>query len=296
MENHLHNKFMLKVSRLLPSSFSSCHFRTLPDVADSSITIHQNHPSSFHPPKKLLSDAEGRKCPPVTPTSSTLNPNQKRDNKVIHPKSFSININQSSSSHSAWFSSGDENTRNRDVETDTFFSLSSNSGDSFRLKTSRRFRKCHEMKSIDETSRCSYDIVLSPKTAKTTGKVIKMDEKRDFASDHVSTQLYYTNTTGDSIRRRKTARTRRKTRKNSSRRRVFDGSVMIGESYAVEKRSSDPRSDFRESMVEMIVEKQMFGGDDLEKLLRCFLSLNAVSYHGMICDVFSEICETLFTN
>lgn len=71
---------------------------------------------------------------------------------------------------------------------------------------------------------------------------------------------------------------------------------MVGDSYAVEKRSRDPRGDFRASMVEMVVEKRIFAAEDLERLLRCFLSLNSTSYHGMIFDVFSEICQTLFTN
>ncbi|XP_052175421.1 uncharacterized protein LOC127790164 [Diospyros lotus] len=42
------------------------------------------------------------------------------------------------------------------------------------------------------------------------------------------------------------------------------------ESYAVVKNSPDPYSDFRESMVEMIVEKEMYGAEDLERLLQCF--------------------------
>lgn len=70
----------------------------------------------------------------------------------------------------------------------------------------------------------------------------------------------------------------------------------MGESYAVEKSTRDPRGDFRASMVEMIVDKQMFAAKDLERLLRCFLSLNSPAYHSMICHVFSDICQTLFTN
>lgn len=71
---------------------------------------------------------------------------------------------------------------------------------------------------------------------------------------------------------------------------------MIGESYAVEKKSNDPGGDFRASMVEMILQKQIFAAEDLERLLHCFLSLNSVKYHGIIFHVFSEICQTLFSN
>ncbi|KAK9148834.1 hypothetical protein Scep_007591 [Stephania cephalantha] len=66
------------------------------------------------------------------------------------------------------------------------------------------------------------------------------------------------------------------------------------ESFAVVKRSSDPKSDFRNSMMEMIVEKQLFGSKDLEELLQCFLYLNPAYHHRVIVEVFWEIWEALF--
>ncbi|KAG9440950.1 hypothetical protein H6P81_021115 [Aristolochia fimbriata] len=71
-----------------------------------------------------------------------------------------------------------------------------------------------------------------------------------------------------------------------------DGKVK--ESFAVVKRSEDPYEDFRRSMLEMILEKQMFNAHDLEQLLHCFLSLNAEDHHGVIVEAFSEIWEILF--
>ncbi|MQL75155.1 hypothetical protein Taro_007513 [Colocasia esculenta] len=68
------------------------------------------------------------------------------------------------------------------------------------------------------------------------------------------------------------------------------------EGFAVEKESSDPYEDFRSSMLEMIVEKQMFGAAELEHLLRCYLALNNPCHHPIIVEVFSEIWETLFRN
>ncbi|KAH7528626.1 hypothetical protein FEM48_Zijuj05G0092100 [Ziziphus jujuba var. spinosa] len=50
-------------------------------------------------------------------------------------------------------------------------------------------------------------------------------------------------------------------------------------SFAVVKKSNDPHNDFRTSMVEMIVEKQIFSAKDLEQLLPCFLSLNSHHHH-----------------
>ncbi|KAB2030051.1 hypothetical protein ERO13_D05G198300v2 [Gossypium hirsutum] len=68
----------------------------------------------------------------------------------------------------------------------------------------------------------------------------------------------------------------------------------VRESVAVVQKSEDPYEDFKRSMLEMILEKQMFEANDLEQLLQCFLSLNSRQYHGIIVEAFTEIWETLF--
>lgn len=68
----------------------------------------------------------------------------------------------------------------------------------------------------------------------------------------------------------------------------------VRESFAVVKKSEDPYVDFKRSMMEMILEKQMFDDKDLEQLLHCFLSLNSSHHHGIIVQAFSEIWDTLF--
>ncbi|KAJ4966443.1 hypothetical protein NE237_018292 [Protea cynaroides] len=73
---------------------------------------------------------------------------------------------------------------------------------------------------------------------------------------------------------------------------TVDGKVR--ESFAVIKKTEDPYEDFKLSMLEMIVEKQMFEARELEQLLHCFLSLNSRQHHGIIVEVFSEIWETFF--
>ncbi|PON67697.1 Ovate protein family, C-terminal [Parasponia andersonii] len=73
---------------------------------------------------------------------------------------------------------------------------------------------------------------------------------------------------------------------------TVDGKVR--ESFAVIKKSEDPYVDFKRSMMEMILEKQMFDDKDLEQLLHCFLSLNSRDHHGIIVQAFSEIWEVLF--
>ncbi|PIN05205.1 hypothetical protein CDL12_22259 [Handroanthus impetiginosus] len=107
--------------------------------------------------------------------------------------------------------------------------------------------------------------------------------------DHISTEIYYSADGGFGRRRRHWKR-RRKIKKRKQ------VGWMMEESYAVEKSSSDPYEDFRASMVEMIIEKQIFGKDDLERMLICYLGLNEGRLHGIIVDVFSEICRTLFCN
>ncbi|CAO2830276.1 unnamed protein product [Amaranthus hypochondriacus] len=73
---------------------------------------------------------------------------------------------------------------------------------------------------------------------------------------------------------------------------VADGKVR--ESFAVVKKSDDPYEDFKKSMVEMVMEKQMFEVKELEELLRCFLTLNSDRHHEAIVRAFTEIWKGLF--
>ncbi|KAL6201317.1 hypothetical protein ACLB2K_025031 [Fragaria x ananassa] len=61
------------------------------------------------------------------------------------------------------------------------------------------------------------------------------------------------------------------------------------DSFAVVKCSFDPQQDFRDSMVEMIVEKKLTRPDDLEELLACYLTLNSDEYHDLIIKVFRQV-------
>ncbi|KAG6548788.1 hypothetical protein Mapa_009549 [Marchantia paleacea] len=70
----------------------------------------------------------------------------------------------------------------------------------------------------------------------------------------------------------------------------------VKESVAVVKSSYDPYTDFRDSMVEMIVEKEIQGAGDLEELLRCYLSLNSAEYHSVIVKVFADVWRELFAD
>jgi uncharacterized protein (TIGR01568 family) len=69
---------------------------------------------------------------------------------------------------------------------------------------------------------------------------------------------------------------------------------LVKESVAVVKSSYDPYKDFRESMIEMIVEKDVQETGDLEELLQCYLSLNEVEYRTVIVNVFTDVWRKLF--
>ncbi|KAL7261965.1 hypothetical protein ACSBR1_000374 [Camellia fascicularis] len=73
---------------------------------------------------------------------------------------------------------------------------------------------------------------------------------------------------------------------------VVEGKVKTA--FAVVKRSEDPKEDFKRSMMEMILEKEMVDAEDLEQLLQCFLSLNSRHHHAAIVGAFAEVWESLF--
>lgn len=67
------------------------------------------------------------------------------------------------------------------------------------------------------------------------------------------------------------------------------GSGRIKESVAVVKDSDDPYVDFRLSMLQMIVEKEIYAKEELRELLNCFLFLNSPDHHEIIIRAFMEI-------
>ncbi|XP_030448633.1 transcription repressor OFP8-like [Syzygium oleosum] len=128
------------------------------------------------------------------------------------------------------------------------------------------------------------------------------DEREDDGTETLFSSRTLSSDSSESQRRRPL---RRPSSRQRRRRRAAAADVMpLGEndggnmkgSFAVVKRSSDPYGDFRTSMVEMIVERQMFSAKDLERLLNCFLSLNSHHHHKIIVQAFTEIYEALFTN
>lgn len=68
-----------------------------------------------------------------------------------------------------------------------------------------------------------------------------------------------------------------------------------GKSVAVEKDSDDPYLDFRHSMLQMILENEIYSKNDLRELLQCFLQLNSPYHHELIVRAFTEIWNGVFS-
>lgn len=129
------------------------------------------------------------------------------------------------------------------------------------------------------------------------------DDDEDY--DETETLFSSKSNSSDSSRSRRSRRRhqcRRKKNEYRTKKRNNEVSVMpleavkVKDSFAVVKRSSDPYNDFRTSIVEMIVEKQIFAARDLENLLQCFLSLNSCQHHKIIVEVFTEIYDALYSH
>ncbi|XP_008809838.2 transcription repressor OFP8-like [Phoenix dactylifera] len=67
------------------------------------------------------------------------------------------------------------------------------------------------------------------------------------------------------------------------------------ESVAVVKESAEPYADFRESMVQMIVEKEIYAWEDLNDLLHSFLALNSPRHHHLILRAFTDLWSGVFS-
>ena len=63
---------------------------------------------------------------------------------------------------------------------------------------------------------------------------------------------------------------------------------------AVDRNSYDPRTDFQESILEVIVSKGMQEPKELRSLLNCYISLNSREQRQVILEAFHEVCSTLF--
>lgn len=66
--------------------------------------------------------------------------------------------------------------------------------------------------------------------------------------------------------------------------------------FAVVKRSLDPYKDFRNSMVDMILETRINAADDMRRLLESYLHLNSPEHHPIIVSAFADVWDAIFPN
>lgn len=67
----------------------------------------------------------------------------------------------------------------------------------------------------------------------------------------------------------------------------------IDESVAMAKESINPFDDYKKSMNQMIIERDIETEDDLKELLRCFLDINPPPHHNLIVRAFVDVCSHL---
>jgi len=81
---------------------------------------------------------------------------------------------------------------------------------------------------------------------------------------------------------------------NNNNYRILKPGTKLIDSVAVEKESKEPYEDFRNSILQMILEREIYSENDLQELLECFLQLNAKCHHHVIVEAFMETCEGIF--
>ncbi|CAL5068096.1 unnamed protein product [Urochloa decumbens] len=64
---------------------------------------------------------------------------------------------------------------------------------------------------------------------------------------------------------------------------------------AEDRRTRDPREEFRRSIAEVIAAKRMAEPAELRALLNCYVSVNAREHRAAILQAFHEVCSALFS-
>ncbi|GJN02788.1 hypothetical protein PR202_ga20174 [Eleusine coracana subsp. coracana] len=65
---------------------------------------------------------------------------------------------------------------------------------------------------------------------------------------------------------------------------------------AEDRRTHDPREEFRRSIAEVIAAKRMAEPAELRALLNCYVSVNAREHRAAILEAFHEVCSGLFSS
>ncbi|KAK6273426.1 hypothetical protein POUND7_010509 [Theobroma cacao] len=311
----MENGFKLRISRMFRSSFGSCRTRNISDVIEKAVFSPQNH-NNLHLIEPLSSSSAKARpfpsiCKPRCPESTQGAINH--DCIMITPRETLPRRKVSARYPPFLVSSADFNGRNcppaSPISPLNLFSDCKDFGFYEKKKSLTRNKK-KKKKNNKRVHVKSKNVMSSTTTFFSSSSQESANHNYGgwwFSSEDETETLFSSRTLSSDSSESPRQRSYRK-RSNSARRRraksrscdmgvlPLEGTNKVKDSFAVVKSSSDPYNDFRTSMVEMIVERQIFAAKDLEQLLQCFLSLNSHHHHKIILEVFTEIMETLFSN
>ncbi|KAF8407044.1 hypothetical protein HHK36_006169 [Tetracentron sinense] len=283
----MESRFKLRISRMFRVSFGSCRSRNVSDIIEKPVFVAENR-RNFHLIEPL--------SPRVRVFPSICRPRWSETMEVVGNDciiSSEVFNRRKVSERNLFFVSGDTEGRKCPP-----VSPISPLNEFQEFKKKSKNKNTHEKMSKRESNR------FSSSSAETNGGWLSSEDEIEDETEMFFTSKSFSSDSSDS-RHRNRRSSRRKTSGTRRRKAVSRNSEMgicpfvlkgkVQESIAVVKRSRDPYSDFRTSMVEMIIEKQIFAAKDLEQLLQCFLSLNSSYHHKVIVEVFSEIWAALFS-
>ncbi|KAG4144230.1 hypothetical protein ERO13_D05G024800v2 [Gossypium hirsutum] len=298
----MENPFKLRISRMFRSSFASCRTRNMSDVIEKPVFSPEKH-NSFH----LVEPFSSSPPPKSRPFPSVSKP---RD--AINAPKESLPRRKSSARYPSYIvSAADFDGRKCPPPASpmmplNLFSDCKDFGFYEKKKSLPRNKKKKNNKRVHIKSK-----YMSSTAAFFSSSVAYNSNTYYggwwFSSEDETDTLFSSRTrssdSSESLRQHSNCRKRCKVRRRRGRSSdmgmgvlpLEGGTDKVKDSFAVVKSSSDPYNDFRTSMVEMIVERQIFATKDLEQLLQCFLSLNSHHHHSIIVEVFTEIWETLFS-
>ncbi|XP_022728913.1 transcription repressor OFP8-like [Durio zibethinus] len=318
----MENRFKLRISSMFRSSFGSCRTRNISDVIEKAVFSPQNH-NNFH-----LIESSSSSPPKARPFPSICKPRCPESTQgpishdciMITPRETLPRRKVSARYPSFLVSAADFDGRQcpptSPIAPLSLFSDCKDFGFYERKNSLARHKKTKmknnkkvHVKSKNLSSATTFFSLPSQESAtyNNNNNNYNYNYRMWWFSSEDATETIFSSRTpssdsSDSRRKhfnyRKTCNTRRRRAKNRS----YDMGVLplegtnkVKDSFAVVKSSSDPYNDFRTSMMEMIVERQIFAAKDLEQLLQCFLSLNSHHHHRIIVEVFTEIWGTLFS-
>ncbi|KAK8597803.1 hypothetical protein V6N13_095200 [Hibiscus sabdariffa] len=274
----MENRFKLRISRIFRSSFSSCRNRNVSDDVEKAVFSLENHNKSASPPppkdRSLPSICKPR-CP-YESSQETL-PRRRKVSAKAPPASPMPRLNLFSECR------------------DFGFYEKKKSSAAKKKKNSKRVHVKHNNMSFNPMFFSSSSHQSVNHGGRGRGRGWWWFSSEDDETETLFSSMSLSSSDSSSESPRQQHRDHRRKR-NARRRRAKSGNNKVKDSFAVVKSSDDPYTDFRASMVEMIVEREIFEAKELEQLLKCFLSLNSHHHHRVIVEVFTEIYKTLFSN